>query len=80
MKKLIIAGLFLFGTVWASCPSSVACPYDGEPMQSTYNCKGFGDTLACQFAHEKRVFDPNSGGSRLVRHTTWVSCPDRTSR
>lgn len=68
MKVLLCVALLCIPAV-AECPYSVACPYDGEQMQNTWNCKGVGEQRACQFRHSKW-----EDGKQVV-HTTWASCP-----
>jgi hypothetical protein len=75
MRKLLGVVLLLsIGTVWADCPFSITCPYDGESMQNTYNCKGVGQTRACEFSHQHLVIDAH--GSHFVTHRAWASCAD----
>jgi hypothetical protein len=70
MRFLLILLFCLPAT--AECPTSVACPYDGDQMMNTWNCKGVGDSRACEFSHTKTVYE--NGQPHQVHHVTWVSC------
>lgn len=70
-RLLALLALLVF-PVLASCPYQEPCPRDGEPGENTYNCKGQGDTHACQYLHSFYNRDEN----RQVHHYYWVACPD----
>lgn len=73
MKRFAALVLLLSVSAFADCPFTVPCPYDGDPMQNTWNCKGVGAQRACEFSHSKLILE--SGKNRTVVHKTWASCP-----
>ena len=78
MNKLLAALLFVCGfpvlTARADCPRTVLCPQDGERMHNDGYCQGVGQAHACEFMHYKRIY--GNGGSHVIEHKLWVSCPE----
>lgn len=68
VQILALLLMILVGVAVAECPFQVACPYDGEAMHNTWNCK-FAPH-ACEYAHTYYK------DGKQIKHTTWVTCGD----